>query len=61
MGKKYDGGRIMYQKGNGGNRQDAQFLRRQENYRKSREMIAKKLHKTRICKCCEGKHRKVNE
>jgi hypothetical protein len=50
----------MYQKGNGGNRQDAQFLRRKENDKKSMEMIAKKIHKTRICKCCEGEHRKVN-
>ena len=44
-----------------GDRKDAQFLRRQENDRKSREMVAKKIHKTRICKCCKGEHKKVKE
>jgi len=51
---------MSYGKIQQGNRKDAQFLRRKKNDRKSMEMIAKKIHKTRICKCCEGEHRKVN-
>ena len=37
-------------------RQDAAWLRRQENDRKSREMRAKAIHKTRNCRCCDGSH-----
>ena len=40
-----------------GNRQDAQHLRRIENRKKSMEMANKKVHKTKVCKCCSGEHR----
>ena len=41
-----------------GDRKDKAFLRRKANHRKSVEMIAKKIHKTRKCRCCKGKHTK---
>ena len=40
-----------------GNRKDAQHLRRIENRKKSMEMTNKKVHKTKVCKCCSGEHR----
>ena len=51
----------MYRKGNGGNRTDVQHLRRIENRKKSMEMINKKIHKTRVCKCCKVEHKKVEQ
>ena len=50
---------MKYGKTGQGDRKDAQFLRRKENDRKSREMVAKSIHKTKKCKCCKGEHRKV--
>lgn len=44
-----------------GNRIDKAFLRRREKHRKSVEMQSKKVHKTRICKCCEGEHIKQGD
>ena len=44
-----------------GNRKDKTFLKRKKNDMKSREMIAKSIHKTKKCKCCNGTHRKVEK
>jgi hypothetical protein len=44
-----------------GDRKDMSFLRRKENEKKSMEMTNKKIHKTRVCKCCEGTHKKVKQ
>ena len=44
-----------------GNRKDKTFLGRKERQRKSMEMITKKIHKTRVCKCCKGEHKKVKQ
>ena len=50
-----------YGNNNQGNRTDAQHLRRIENRKKSMEMTNKKIHQTKVCKCCKGEHRKVEK